>query len=132
VLGAPVLPPAFVADTVERVRAALFRMARATAPPPIQILEGVTSGLDQMVLGALVALDVPDRLDRPITAAELASSARANLDVVERGLTYGAARGWVRRDRQGRYRATRFSRFLRRDHPGGWRSWVEFAGSPEV
>ncbi len=29
-------------------------------------------------------------------------------------------------------RPTRVTTFLRRDHPGGWRSWVEFAGGDDV
>jgi SAM-dependent methyltransferase len=29
-------------------------------------------------------------------------------------------------------RATRVTAFLRADHPGGWRAWVEFAGGDEV
>ena len=71
-LGAPLLPPAFVADGVERLRSGPFRLSRSVAPPPVQILEGVISGLDQAVLGALVTLDVPDRLEPPTTAAALA------------------------------------------------------------
>jgi SAM-dependent methyltransferase len=38
----------------------------------------------------------------------------------------------VRIDRRGRVRPTRVTAFLRRDHPGGWRSWVDFAGGGEV
>jgi SAM-dependent methyltransferase len=47
-------------------------------------------------------------------------------------LRFGSTRGWVRIDRRGRVRPTRVTAFLRRDHPGGWRSWVEFAGGDEV
>ena len=47
-------------------------------------------------------------------------------DRFERLLRYCATRGWVRFDRRGRVRPTRVTKFLRRDHPGGWRGWVTF------
>ena len=38
----------------------------------------------------------------------------------------------MRIDRRGRVRPTAITAFLRRDHPGGWRAWVDFAGGDEV
>jgi SAM-dependent methyltransferase len=52
--------------------------------------------------------------------------------VLERLLRFAATRGWVRLDRRGRVRPTRVTAFLRTDHPGGWRAWVDFAGGEEV
>jgi hypothetical protein len=76
---------------------------------------------------------VPDRLTRPTPVAELAASIDpTNPGAVERLVRYGAGRGWLRIDRRGRARPTRTTSFLRRDHPGGWRAWVELASGPEV
>lgn len=56
----------------------------------------------------------------------------ADPERLERLVRFGSTRGWVRIDRRGRVRPTRVTGFLRRDHPGGWRSWVEFAGGDDV
>jgi hypothetical protein len=48
---------------------------------------------------------------------------------LERVLRYAAGRGFLRRDRRGRYRANAVTNVLRRNHPNSWRPWVEFAGS---
>jgi hypothetical protein len=132
VVGVPVLPPGSVAVAAERLRAAVAALHRRLAPPPLRVLEGVLGLLDPVALGALCRLGVPDRLDRPVPLAALAASLDADDAVVERLVRYAAGRGWLRIDRRGRVRATATSRFLRRDHPGGWRAWVEFACGPEV
>jgi hypothetical protein len=124
VAGAPVLPPARLASAVTRVRAVVARVHRGLAPPPVQVLEGLFGLLDHAVLAALCSLDVPDRLDRPLSVGELAQRIDADAELVRRLVGYGAGRGWLRVDRRGRVRPTPTTRFLRRDHPGGWRAWV--------
>jgi hypothetical protein len=132
VLGVPALPPAAATRAANRVRTALGRAHRALAPPPVRVVEGMLAILDHAVLVALCRLDVPDRLARRTDVATLARDLHAAADVLERLLRYAGARGWVRLDRRGRVAPTRALRFLRRDHPGGWRAWVEFAGGAEV
>jgi hypothetical protein len=132
VLGVPALPPAAVTGFTERMRAGLGGLHRSTAPPPIQVLEGIFGVLDHAVLGALCTLEVPDRLDGPMAVDALARSVDADPDVVRRLVAYAAARGWLRLDRKGRVRSNRTTAFLRRDHPGGWRAWVDFATGEEV
>jgi hypothetical protein len=132
VLGVPLLPPSGVARFGNRVRAGLARANRAAAPPPARILEGALGGLDLAVLAALCELDVPERLVGPTPVDELAGTLELDADRLERLLRYAATRGWVRLDRRGRIRPTRVTAFLRRDHPGGWRAWVEFASGGEV
>ncbi|HEX6423836.1 MAG TPA: methyltransferase [Acidimicrobiales bacterium] len=132
VVGVPALPPPALASWTDRMRAALAVLHRGLAPPPVQVLEGLFGLLDHAVLGALCHLGIPDRLDGPVPVAELARRIDADEDVVRRLVAYAAGRGWVRVDRRGRARPTRTTRFLRRDHPGGWRAWVEFATGAEV
>ncbi|WP_052668548.1 methyltransferase [Nitriliruptor alkaliphilus] len=132
VLGVPALPPGRVAVLGNRARAGLARAHRATAPPPARVMEAVLGGLDPAALAALCRLDVPDRLVRPTACADLASELGVDASRLARLLRYAAARGWVRIDRRGRVRPTRVTAFLRRDHPGGWRAWVEFAAGDEV
>lgn len=102
------------------------------APPPVTILEGLFGLLDHRVLVALCEAGVPEALTGPRTVAELARRVDADPEVLERLLRFAATRGWVRIDRRGRVRPTKVTEFLRADHPGGWRSWVEFAGGAEV
>jgi hypothetical protein len=132
ILGVPALPPARATAVSERLRARIAAVHRALAPPPIRVLEGVFGLLDQVALSALCRLDLPDRLDGATTVEDLATAADADHDVVERLVRYAAGRGWLRMDRRGRVRPNRTTRFLRRDHPGGWRAWVDFASGPEV
>jgi hypothetical protein len=132
ILGVPALPPGALAGAAERLRAAIAGLHRRLAPPPLRVLEGVLGLLDPVALGALCRLDIPDRLDRPVPLPRLAAATGAGEDVVERLIRYAAGRGWLRLDRRGRVHATPTTRFLRRDHPGGWRAWVDFACGPEV
>jgi hypothetical protein len=131
-LGVPALPPAAVARAGTRIRAGLARLHRATAPPPARLMESVLAGLDLAALAALCRLDLPDRLVGPIEVDRLAAELHLDPHRLARLLRYTATRGWVRVDRRGRVRPTRRTAFLRRDHPGGWRAWIEFAAGAEV
>jgi hypothetical protein len=132
VVGVPFLPPGRATPVVERVRAGVARLHRSLAPPPVQVLDGVFGILDSVALIALCRLDVPDHLDGPTDVATLARRVDADPDVVERLTRYGVARGWLGLDRHGRLRPNRTTAFLRRDHPGGWRAWIELHGGSEV
>jgi hypothetical protein len=132
VLGIPVLPPGAVARGGTRIRAAVSRAADQIAMPPVQILEGIFGLLDHRVLVAMCEAGVPEALDRPMHNDELAAQLGADPDRLQRILRYAVAKRWLRLDRRGRVVPTPFSRFLHRDHPGGWRAWVEFAAGDEV
>ena len=111
------------------LRRRLAAVHRRAAPPSVQLLEALFGIFDNRVLGLLVELDLPDLLGRPRTVADLADATGTDPATLERLLRYAAARGFVRSDRRGHYRATGLTRILRRDHPYSWRGWVEFAGS---
>ena len=132
ILGVPRLPPGVAARAVTRWRAALARLHRFTAPPPLRILEAVMGSLDLAALAALCRLDIPDRLAGSVSVAHLAAAGDLDEARLTRLLRYAASRGWLRMDRRGRVRANAVTMFLRRDHPGGWRAWVEFAAGAEV
>lgn len=132
VLGVPFLPPAAVTMGGNRVRAALGRVHAAMVPPPVRILEGVFGMLDHRVLVALCEIGVPDALTERTTVADLGTRVGADPDALERLLRFAATRGWVKIDRRGRVRPTKVTKFLRSEHPGGWRAWVDFAGGTEV
>lgn len=132
VLGVPVLPPGRVTVAGNRVRELVGRLHRTMAPPPVRILEGVFGMLEHRVLVALCEAGVPDALTGPRSIADLAVAVDADEPQLERLLRFAATRGWVRIDRRQRVRPTRATAFLRADHPGGWRAWVDFAGGDEV
>ncbi len=132
VLGVPVLPPSAVTAATNRIRSTIAALAEVMAPPPVRILEGVFGVLDHRVLVALCEVGVPDALDGPVTPAALAERVGADPEQLERLLRFAAAKRWVRMDRSGRVRPTRFTAFLRKDHRGGWGAWVEFAGGEEI
>ena len=132
VLGVPVLPPAWLADAVIRLRARMARILRAGDPPPVRILEGLQGVLDTAALAALCRLDVPERLSGPIAIDVLAEDLGVERQRLGRLIRYAAARGWVGLDRHGRVRPRPVITFLRADHPGGWRAWVEFMSGEEI
>jgi C-methyltransferase len=132
VLGVPVLPPGRVTVAGNRARALVGRLHRAMAPPPARVLEGLFGLLEHRALVVLCESGVPDALTRPTPVDELADRLDLDPDRLERLLRFCTTRGWVRVDRRGRVRPTRVTAFLRTDHPGGWRAWVDFAGGDEV
>jgi O-methyltransferase domain len=127
--GVPVPPPPAATRLLIRVRSALLGARRTVGAPQLTIFDGITALLDNRVLGLLVELELPEHLDRPRSAADLAAATGLAADPLERVLRYAAARGFVRGRRDGRYAPNAVTRLLRRDHPGSWRGWVEFAGS---
>jgi hypothetical protein len=132
VLGVPALPPARATAATNRLRGALARLHRGLAPPPVRVIESMLGILDHAALVALCRLDVPDRLVRATRVDVLAGELGVDPDGLDRLLRFAALRGWVRVGRSGRVAPTRALRFVRRDHPGGWRAWVDFAGGEEV
>jgi len=129
ILGAPLVPPARLTRLVNTVRRTLLGAHRRTAPPSMRVLEGVFGLFDNRVLGLLVDLGVPEALDHPKTAAELAATVGADADALGRVLRYAAGRGFLAAAADGRYRANDVTRVLRRDDVNSWRAWVEFGTS---
>jgi hypothetical protein len=126
------LPPGRVSALVSTVRDRVRRLHGAMAPPPVRILEGLFGILDHRVLVTLCAWGVPEALDGPTSVPALAARVGADPLRLERLLRFAATRGWVAVGRRGQLRPTRVTEFLRPDHPGGWRAWVDFAGGDEV
>ncbi|MFW2382139.1 MAG: methyltransferase [Acidimicrobiales bacterium] len=131
-LGVPVLPPAILSVAGTRLRGALGRIHRAMAPPPVQILEAALSLLDHRVLVALCDAGVPEALTSKLTIDELADRLDIDQQRLERLLRFGAAKGWLRIDRRGLVRPNAVTEFLRSNHPGGWRRWVDFVAGDEI
>ena len=124
----PAVPPAFAVRATTRMRARLASLTDLLGLPMQVLLERLLGVLDAPALYAFVELDLPDRLDRPSTAAELAAATGCDPDLLDRLLSYLASRGCLRRDRRGRYSANRVTRLLTRS--GGWAGWVRLLGSP--
>jgi O-methyltransferase domain len=132
VVGVPVLPPARITTFATAMRSALVWLHRTTSPPPLQILEALLGALDNAALAAFCQLGIPEQLSRGMTLDALAEAVGANVEHLERLIRFAAAQGWIRLGSDGRVNPTRTTRFLRADHPGGWRAWIEFASSREV
>ena len=132
VLGIPAIPPGAVARGGTRMRAGVSRAADQLAMPPVRILEGIFGLLDHRVLVALCEAGVPEALDRPMSSDDLAEQLGVDPDRLGRFLRYAVAKRWIRLDRRDRVVPTPFVEFLHRDHPGGWRAWVDFAAGEEV
>src|SRR5947209_6347844 len=88
VVGVPMLPPPALTRITTRLRGRLASVHRAIAPPPLRIVESLFGLLDHAALVALCGLDIPDRLDGPITVRALATEIGADEDAVERLVRY--------------------------------------------
>ena len=132
VVGVPMLPPPRVTAAATWARDRIGRLLRRTTPPPVQIVEAALSMLDHRVLVALCRAGVPDALTGPTSVVDLAAGLKVDPVRLERLLRFAAAKGWVSLGRDGRVWPTAVTGFLRTDHPGGWRSWVDFAGIDEI
>ncbi|MBV8979830.1 MAG: hydroxyneurosporene methyltransferase [Acidimicrobiia bacterium] len=130
-LPVPVVPPPAVTRAVTAARRALGRTHdRMTAPFQV-VLERMFGVIDNKALFVAVDLGIPDLVaGGPQSAADLARSAGAEEDALNRLLRYLVSRGVFRQERDGRYANNAASEFLRADHPWSWRSWVLFFGSP--
>src|SRR3954468_23835492 len=126
ILGAPLVPPPQLTRLVNTVRRRLLGAHRRAAPPSMRVLEAVFGLFDNRILGLLVEMGVPEALDRPRTAAELAVTVGADADALGRILRYAAGRGFLAATADGRFRANEVTRVLRRDDVNSWRAWVEF------
>jgi hypothetical protein len=98
----------------------------------VRVVESMLGVLDHAALVTLCEVGVPEHLERRTTVVDLARAVGADPSQLARLLRYASSRGWVRVDRHGRVAPTRALRFVRRDHPGGWREWVEFIGGDDV
>lgn len=138
-LGFPALPPASLAAGTNRARQRLRRTGEA-GPGFVVALERALAVYDNVVLGVLCRNRIPEALTSDhLTAREIAArlppaassdtDAPWDVDAVDRILRYAAVRGFVARDRRGRYRANAITRRLRADAPGSAQPWVEFLTS---
>ena len=123
------VPPGRVTSASNAVRRLMARGHRATAPPPLRVLEAVFARFDVHVLATLVDLDVPDLLDEATTVAALADRTGTDPDRLGRVVRYAAGRGFVTVDRDGRVGPTPLTRALRRDAAAPWRGWIRFGGA---
>jgi hypothetical protein len=97
--GVPAVPPPFAVRGATRLRVALATLGDRLGLPMQVLLERLLGVLDAPALYALVELDIPDRLDRPRTAVELAAETGSDAGTLDRLLAYLASRGCLRRDR---------------------------------
>ena len=98
----------------------------------MRIVEGALGHLDTAGIAAFCRLGIADHLTRRTTVADLAAACDVDPAVIDRVTRFAATRGWVKLDRRGRVSPVAVTAFLRHDHPGGWRAWVDFAAGPEV
>lgn len=120
VFGVPFVPSVTMMRGQRAVRRILGQVLRKAALPPLAIQDALAGMHDHRVIGLLVELGIPDHLDPPLTAQDLARKLDLDEEPLERVLRFAAARGFVASRSRGRYGLTGVSRFLRRDHPQSW------------
>ena len=86
--GVPAVPPAAAVRGATRLRVMLAVLGDRLGLPMQVLLERLLGVLDAPALYALVELDIPDRLDRPRTAAELAAETGSDAATLDRLLAY--------------------------------------------
>lgn len=132
-IGFPLILPPWATRAALAGRRRLRALHRASAPPVLTINEAIAGLYDNRVLGLIVELGIPDLLDRPRTAADLAErlGGDADPDALDRILRYAASRQFVAAERGGRYGPTPVSRILRSDREMPWGPLVARATSED-
>jgi len=124
------IPPAWITGPAMRLRNRIGRLHAVAVPPQLLVMERMAGMVEARILSLVAELGIPDRLAAgPRTAADLARSAGADADALDRALAYLVSRGLLGVTRDGRYRNNGFSEVLRSDHPESMRSWALFFGS---
>lgn len=118
------MPPAFIAQTIGRVRDTLETVRRYLVPPPVATYEMLTRAHAQSTCHAAIVLGVVDALAAsPKSAAELAAATATDLTSLQRLLTTMASFDFLHQ-RDGRFSLTRWGQLLRGDVPGSMRAFV--------
>lgn len=125
------LPPVRLIQTIDRVRAALATVHRATAPGNVALLELATGAWTTQVLYVAAKLGIADELAAgPRPAADVAAAVGADADAVYRLMRAMTSRGALRERRDGRFALTPVGEALRTDTEGSLRDMVLFIGHP--
>src|SRR4051812_15573826 len=122
----PRVPPPPAVDAALFLRRVLLRAADSLLPPWAAVWDR-TMGIGRtQIIGVIAELGVPDLLDSPLSAADLAARLHVDADALHRVLRAAAVDGLLRVDRRGRFRLTRFGRTLRSDSPATLRPWARY------
>jgi hypothetical protein len=124
----PPVPPPPVVDAALALRRVLLRAADALLPPWAAVFDRTMGIARTQVIGTIAELGVPDLLDSsgPATADDLAARLGVDADALHRVLRAAAVDGFVRLDRRGRFKLTRYGRTLLSDAPGTLRPWARY------
>ena len=125
-------PPRAAARAVIGYRRLASIVLDRLLPPEAAMWDHSMGFVRTRIAGALAEHGVPDALDRPATAAELAERLDLDADALHRCLRMAAVHGLVRMDRRGRFRLTAPGRALRQDHPRSMRAWVRYLNLPST
>src|SRR4051812_11443618 len=125
----PPVPPPPVVDAALALRRVLLRAADALLPPWAAVFDRTMGIARTQVIGTIAELGVPDVLasSGPATAEQLAARLGGlDADALHRVLRAAAVDGFVRLDRRGRFKLTRYGRTLTSDAPGTLRPWARY------
>ncbi|MEW5810955.1 MAG: methyltransferase [Actinomycetota bacterium] len=125
------LPPVLVIRAIDRIRAGLAALHRASAPGNVALLEIATGAWTTQVLYVAARLGIADQLAQgPRRSAEVANAVGAHPDAVHRLMRALTSRGALKERRDGRFALTPVGQALRAEVPGSMRDMVLFIGHP--
>ena len=118
-----------VVRAVNRLRARLQHLHRATVPPSVAILEMATGAWTTQTMYVAAKLNIADDLaDGPARAADVAERVGADPDALYRLMRALAAKGLVEHRRDDTFALTKVGQGLRSGVPGSMRDMVLFIG----
>jgi hypothetical protein len=126
----PKAPPRAAIVVSLWLRGMLLRLADRLLPAHLSLLDHAHGFAKAHILSAMAELGVADELrDGPRSAEQLAAALGCRADPLHRLLRAAAVFGAVRLDRDGCFRATRFTNVLRSGHSSGAAEWCRYIGS---
>lgn len=130
--NAPKIPPARVAQAVERVRHHFARLHLRMVPPPIAVMELILGAWLSQAITAATQLGIADALAAgPLTADELGRKVGADPDAVARLMRLLISQGVFRRRSGNRFALNALGDTLRSDAPVSMAGAALFFGSKE-
>src|SRR3954447_24134084 len=100
----PRVPPPPAVDAALFLRRMLLRAADSLLPPWAAVWDRTMGVGRTQIIGVVAELGVPDLLDSPMSAADLAVRLDVDADALHRVLRAAAVDGLFRVDRRGRFR----------------------------
>lgn len=121
------IPPVFIVETINKIRAMFSKLEQKMAPPPVVLLEMICGSWISQSLGVVAKLGVADLIsDTAVPVSELATKTGTQVEPLYRVLRALSTVGLFIEDENQEFRLTSLGECLRSNHPQSMRYMAIF------